>query len=230
MNIKCNFGIRKFFKFLFPLILVVFISYCNTSNKVASNFEKRKYTPGHFYAPTAKINMNYMPDSPDSVSGSLSSSGASNIKYNTLPTSSSSGVTPKASKHAAPAFIIAAEHKLGIKELTNNNLPANNNISSLNQHSTIKEEQPPYEHSHDYGNHSSKASTFLAGWLICLGVSILCWFLLIAWAESAASSPSGGSGPSFEGSGCAIIMLGTFAGIASIVLFILWIVAISSGS
>lgn len=61
MKVRFPSYFENFAKMLLLVVVVLAIAQCNTSNKVASSFAKRKYTPGRYLDPNATTNGDYAP-------------------------------------------------------------------------------------------------------------------------------------------------------------------------
>ncbi len=225
MRTKHLHQLKNFFKFTLLFGAVAFLSYCTTSPKTASNFGKRKYTHGHFSDPVAKVKMEYKPSAEPNLAPTTHANPSENTANNLL-------VKPSDKNNSKPTFTAKATNSVtpsgnrpkqeaGTIAKNESAASANNNIS-LKVNSGVSaypyvEQGHPYEH-----GGGDRSSGLLVAWLLALGVSVLCYLLLIAYAASAASGTSVTAGV-----GCFLVIFGTFAFIAAIVLFILWIIAIS---
>lgn len=233
MKIKFSSDLKNVARVLFLFAGLMVIAQCNTSNKVASSFDQRKYTPGHFSLPTAKINRSSTPASSD---GDADISDQSvhvrpSDKRPSYTVANSSGSNLKAHTTAAiPRFILAAQKKLGFNLITTASQADNENGSLKKSPSTKL--LLPYNPHGDYMREDvlppHAARVYLTAWLVCLGVAVIFWLLFLAWATQAASGASNPNTPSYDNSGCTFLLIGTLASIAAVVLFILWIVALAT--
>ncbi|HTA27421.1 MAG TPA: hypothetical protein VK809_06520, partial [Bacteroidia bacterium] len=198
---------------------------CTSSPKTASNFGKRKYTKGHFADPVAKVKMEYKPYDDSTISPGTHATPSENSD-NTAVTKYSDkkdvqpGFTTKPTNVAPPFGSQPKQEAYSIAKNPSSANPENN--VSLKENSTVNaypyvEQSHPYERS---GNDNS--SGLLIAWILALAISVLCYLLLIAYITSVATGAS-----ATAGTGCLLVVLGTFAFVAAIVLFILWVVALS---
>ncbi len=214
--------IRSLFKFILLFGAIAFLSYCTSSPKTASNFGKRKYTKGHFADHVAKVKMEYTPYDERSVAPTVHANHSENsdniattkhsdkkdINQN-FTAKATTAVTPFGNQPKQPAIAIANRPA----ETTNNvSLKENSTVSAY----PYAEQGHPYQH-----GGGDNSSGLLLAWVLALAVSVLCYLLLIAYATSAAA------GSATAGVGCFLVIFGTFAFVAAVVLFILWVVALS---
>jgi hypothetical protein len=206
---------------LFPIALVAFavamLASCSSSNQFASSFSKRKYTPGHFSDPVAKVkqgNANtataaiIVDNKVEANNTLLTKNEKATVKTNFSTPAKPANV--KNDKPVATALKTLKQHVFGITKA-----PVNTSSNlSLQQTSTIQD-TPAYG---DHGGGGDRPHHhYLLDCLLCL----LLWLVFIILA---AASAVGGSG---AGLGLFAI-LAYIAAIAALVFFILWIVEIAS--
>ncbi len=228
MKKQLGTGIANLSKILFLFAALMVIAQCNTSNKVASGFGKRKYTPGRYTDQTARINGSYTPAGPGSE---VQAAGARTDAKPVSPSGSNASPIPAAHPLTAPVppLVIAAERKLGVNILSGNTKTDNGNAAISLKESASHKLQIPHDprgdYSRDSDNSARKQASYLTAWLVCLGITIICWLVLLGELNSTANSPTYSNG---YGTGCVLGLIGTFAFIAAVVFFILWIIAIAS--
>ncbi len=230
MKIKITAELRKTLRLLIFFSGIIVISQCNTSNKVASSFDKRKYTPGHFSDLTAKVNDI---STPSGTAGSIQSMDESVINQdgNKPPSADITNLDKKDMTRTSPVipqFIIAIQKRLGMNFLINGAEVNSKSANSTLKASASSQLLTPHDPHDDYsrgGNHiNGNANSYLTAWLVCLGVALICWLLLLSWINQSIN----GTTNTNYGSGCAFLLIGALASIAAVVLFILWIVALAS--
>ncbi len=218
------FKAGNFAKFLCLSLTVVLFSYCTTYNNVASSFGKRKYTKGHFFESVPKINTAYNAGSQNTTVKS-EANPQNEVSFNkSLITNTTNAVKAIFTAPATTATVKESTHKKAIEEaatIAKSTSPvATENVSKKESSSN-----DPYvgQNNHVYKHDDSKQGTFLAGWLICLALSLLLVLLFVNWADTANVNNN-----STAGTGCIFGLLLLLSLIGTIVFFILWVVSLSS--
>jgi hypothetical protein len=224
--------LRKLVPALFILLAVAFLSSCNSSNKVASSFGKRKYTKGHFSDPIAKLKMEYKPSNTAALSMAQpkkvevkntpavqksNTNASTTVAANNKATNAVANTAGTQTRHEAlkvhssksTGISIAYNKLLTTSEKLGATTTQDNSVAGYNEHGSASSSSSGMNH------YLKMCLIFLAIWLICI-------LLVVVFAVG--SVASGGTG---FGAAVLFDLIAWICFLVSVVFFILWLIDIS---
>jgi hypothetical protein len=215
---KRNYSnLRKLIPFAIVAIVITMLASCSSSNQMASSFSKRKYMPGRFSDPIAKVKTG---------AANTIASVANDTKnvVNEIKTLAKAEKTtePSAIAQAKPVYIKADKPKLAAKASAQSHLAAKAVVMAVDKKEVNSTEQT----SSVYASPNSLESTMSdnGGHHHYFGYFLICLLLMLLFLILAAGSAVSGSG----GGALLFVLLYIFAGIAALVFLVLWIINLAS--
>jgi hypothetical protein len=207
------------FKKLTPVVVMAIIlsmlASCSSSNQMASSFSKRKYMPGHFSDPIAKVKTG--------VENAIASAANDTKKaVNEIRTAEKTEeakiAEPSVIAQAKPVSLKAENNKL-LAKVSQNHVAAKAVVLAVddNNKNNVGEASDSYASpsslesvQHDGGDHHHH---YLGDAILCFLLAILCWIIALG-------SAVGGSGAGFG----LFAILSYLLFIAALVFFIVWLI------
>ncbi len=213
---------KRIFSIVLLFVTVGLLSYCTTTGKFAS----RKYTKGHFFDRVAKVDARHI-SSPKQLIAAVSPKKVET--NNTIKQENDNAVSNP--QVISQNNLTAGASNLSGQSSNPTGVSQNSKDNSISApENTVTKAASDIDYAHD--NHQaapSRAGTYLIVWLACIALSLI-FFLLIGTIDTNQLNGSSGQATNALGEGCLFLTLSIVLGIAGLVFFILWLVALTSGS
>ena len=200
------------------------LTYCTSNGgRLASSFNKRHYTKGHFSDPVGKVNTTYKNYKKPAIASTTPKQESTTPNEKAQSASSGNNTSEGVQNNS---------NSTNTKQATATTVNDNNNAPVTGDNNASAEENASASNpAVDYTGHGDRmagppnnANGLLLGWILCLGLAIL--IIVIYYAILIGGISTGGAGTGIA-AGCIVFVLATMLFIAAIVLFVLWIVAIA---
>ena len=210
-------NLRKLTPIVVTAIILSMLASCSSSNQMASSFSKRKYMPGHFSDPIAKVKT----EAVNTIASAANSTKKVVDEIKTIAKTEEKNVAqPVAVAQVKATPSKTNKPRVATKTLSQNHVAAKLAVAVDTKNTSMQETSATYSSpsslenvQHDSGEHHHYFLYFL------LSLLAMILFLILAAASVVGSS----------GSGFFLwIALYYIAGIAALVFLVMWIISLAS--